>query len=413
MLRLKQQVWLFCTKCPTATICQHHQCSVLIQWCAALQAVKRESSAVLNTESKLTVSKVPAEAGRHHTSRRALPAQELWLDKEARKAAHSRLTRLANVLISTRRDSWVTEGHLTDAQKRVSTLEAWVSAAKKDHEAVIASHETQSGASSAQLAEALSAKAAAQNQQQLLQETVTGLSAQLAQAAADQRAADVQSNTEKADLSRQLAKALAGNALLDTHSHELQADNADLSAQLASMQSGKTATEKQLHQLQESNNQMSAELTAVSSGKLAAEEKLQQLQGDNVQVSNELVSMVSSRRATEEQLERSTACNQQLSVQLADAARQLVQLKTDNQTNTVELGVAEAAWHGAEERLGVHQGQLLKLQAQVTSASKLAALHAGHITASAVCSAANFRVTADKHVNWHLMLVISRHGARM
>ena len=371
---------------------------------------------MLNTETKLTVSKVPAEAGRQHSSRRAPPArdleQELRQAKEANKAAHSRLTRLANMLNSTRQEAWLTEDHLTTAETRVSTLEAWVSAAKKDHEAVIASHATQSGASSAQLAEALSAKAAARHQQQLLQETVTDLSAKLAQATAGQKAADAQSNTEKADLSRQLAKALAGNALLESDSHELQAGNADLLAQLASTQSGNTATEKQLHQLQESNNQMSAELTAVSSGKLAAEEQLQQLQEDNVQVSNELATTVSSRTATEEQLERSTACNQQLSVQLADAARQLVQLKTDNQTNTVELGVAEAARHGAEERLAVHQGQLLELQAQVTSASKMAALHAVHITASAVCSAAHFKVTADKYGEWHLMLVISRHGCK-
>ena len=159
-----------------------------------------------------------------------------------------------------------------------------------------------------------------------------------------------QLRSEKADLSRQLAKAHAGNALLETHFHRVLADNADLSAQLANTQSGKSAAEKQLQQLQE----------------------------DNAQVSSELASTVLSRTATEEQLERSTACNQQLGVQLADAARQVVQLKTDNQTISVELGVAEAARHGAEERLGVHQGQLLELQAQVTSAGKVAALHAGH-----------------------------------
>ncbi len=334
--------------------------------------------------------------------------QKLQQTKEAKMRAHRRVGALANMLDFTRKESNQTEERLTNAQILISGLEKSLTRAQQDRDANAVSH-AMCDALLAELAEALSAKAAAEAQLEQLQDTVNCVTGQLAQAVASQIAADAQAKAENAELSlqmkvslasretlqqqvqqlksekgdllRQLADALAGQAAAYTHMQQLQNSNSDLAAQLAAC---KAAAEQHVQQLQERSDHLSAELADAVSSKAAAEQQLHCVAAHNEKVTAQLADAMSDKAAAAKDAQRIVSDRQSLYTQLAEAvaylagiAEELQRVKAARDSMSEKLAATVASQQDSEKCLSDYKGQVLKLQKQLTASEQKAVKSAG------------------------------------
>ena len=332
--------------------------------------------------------------------------QKLQQAKEAKMRAHQRVGMLANMLNFTRRESNQAEERLINAQILISGLEKSLTWAQHDRDADVVSR-AMCDAFSAQLAEALSAKAAAEAQLEQLHDTANRMTGQLAHAVSSQIAADArakrecaelafetkvalarretlqqqvqQLQSEKADLSRQVADAVAGQAVAHTHMQQLQGSNSDLAAQLADAVSGKAAAaaEQHVQQLQEHSEHVSAELADAVSSKAAAEQQLHCVTAHNAEVTAQLADVMSDKAAAAEDAQRVVSDGRSLYAQLAEAvaylagtAEELQRVKADRDSMSDKLAAAGVSQQDSEKCLGDYKGQLLKLQKQLTESEQ-------------------------------------------
>ncbi len=400
---------------------QSSQRFILLQ--SALQETKVNESSLINSlRASLAVNEEATDAACQQSRLDAQAAhdlqQKLQQAKQAKLRSQQRLGMLGDMLTFTRRERDQAEERLATAHILISSLDKSLTRAQHDR----GSNANQCDVLSAQLAEALSAKKAAEAQLEQLHGTVNRVTAQLSQAVSSQIAADArakaenaelsfqmkvslarrevseqqvqQLKSENADLSRQLADALAGQAAAHTQVQQLKSEKADLSWQLADALAGKAAAHTQVQQLQGSNSDLTAQLADAVSGKAAAEQHVQQLQ--------ELADAVSSKAAAEQQLHCVTVHNKEVTAQLADAmsdkaaaakdaqrvvsdrqslytqladavaylagtAGQLQQVKADRDSMSDKLAAAVALQQDSEKCLSDYKGQVLKMQKQLTA----------------------------------------------
>ncbi len=328
--------------------------------------------------------------------------QRLQQATQAKKSLQRRLGALADMLTFTRRERDHAEERLATAQILISGLEKSLTRAQHDRDSNVVSHVKQCDGLSAQLAEALSAKTAAEAQLGPLHATVNHVSAQLAQAVSVQIAADARAKTENAELSTQVKESLSSREAAEQQVQQLTSENADLSQKLADAVAGKAAAHTQMQQLQGSNTDLAVQLADAVSGKAAAEQHVQQLQECSEHLSAELADAVSSTAAAEQQLHCVTAHNKKVTAQLADAmsdnaaavkdaqrvvsdrislygqladavayragtAGELKQVKADRDSVSDKLAAAVASQQNSEKCLSDYEGQVLKLQKQLTA----------------------------------------------
>jgi len=368
-----------------------------------------ESSLITSLRARLAVNEETRDAACQQSRLDAQAANELGQRlqqaKEAKMRSHRQVSVLAKMLNFTRRESNQAEERLTNAQILISGLEKSLTRAQQGRDANAVSR-AMCDAFSAQLAEALSAKAAAEAQLEQLHDTVNRVTGQLAHAVASQIAADAQAKaenaelsvqmkgllcsretveqqvqqlkSEKADLSRQLADALAGQAAAHTHMQQLQGSNSDLAVQLADAVSGKAAAEQHAQQLQERSDQLSAELADTVSSKAAAEQQLQCVIAHNKEVTAQLADAMSDKAAAAKDAQHVVSDGRSLYAQLADAiaylastAEELQQVKADRDSMSDKLPATMASQQDSEKCVqSDYKGQLVKLQKQLAAAEQ-------------------------------------------
>ncbi len=367
-----------------------------------------ESSLITSLRARLAVNEETTDAACRQSSLDAQAAselkQKLQQAKEAKMRSHQLVGVLANMLNFTRRESNQAEERLTNAQILISGLEKSLTRAQQDCNANVVSR-AMCDALSAELAEALSAKAAAEAQLEQLHDTVNRVTGQLAHAVSSQIAADArakaenaelslqmkvslasretlqqqvqQLKSEKGDLLRQLADALAGQAAAYTHMQQLQNSNSDLAAQLADAASGKAAAEQHVRQLQERSDHLSAELADAVSSKAAAKQQLHCVAAHNEEVTAQLADAMSDKAGAAKDAQRVISDRQSLYTQLADAvaylastAEELQRVKADRDSMSAKLAATVASQQDSEKCLSGYKGQVLKLQKQLTASEQ-------------------------------------------
>ena len=187
------------------------------------------------------------------------------------------------------------------------------------------------------------------------------------------------------DLSAQLAAALSGKAAAEQHSQQLQAGNDDSSAQLAAALSGKAAAEQHAQQLQAGHADLPAQLSEALAGRSEAAAQVQELRAGSDMLSAQLVDALTSGSAAQKQLFQLQASNTTLAKELATTTQKLQQQKAVSTSLHAEMADVLAGKQDSERQLAVLGGQRKELQLQLTAASKEAAQqHAAHIGRSFV-----------------------------
>ena len=221
-----------------------------------------ESSLIISLRARLAVNDEITNAACEQSRLDAQAAHELGQKLQQAKAAkmrsHRRVGVLAKMLNFTHRESNQTEERLTSAQSLVSGLEKSLTRAQQDRDANAVSR-AMHDALSADLAEALSAKAAAEAQLEQLHDTINRMTDQLAHAVSSQIAADAQAKRENAELASETKAALARRDTLQQQVQQLKSEKADLSRQLADALAGQAAAHTHMQQLQGSNSDLAAQ----------------------------------------------------------------------------------------------------------------------------------------------------------